>query len=235
LEFQVFKVREKSVKKKWTANLFAAQHPPRIFLNIVFISKYRSFQTIFFKIMTLHQKQVFEEWLKQRDEVLLVSPRPCFDSDWMTDWDEFQQKHPGQIHMHSTMLKLLKIFNLAGLGNCPAKLQWRTLFKIKFASIITEDGSDPDAVIDDKDTKQRLVRAICKLFGQNPNATDQRTQTLVPSPSDLAFIRQFAINLACSSTHPTKKQLLSYTTSLSKKAISIEHTMRHANFLGEFS
>jgi hypothetical protein len=168
--------------------------------------------------MTSHQKQAFEEWLKQKDEVPLVSPRPCFDSDWMTDRDEFEQQHPGQLHMHSTMLKLLNIFNLAGLGNRPSKLQWRTLFEIKFANIITEDGSDPDAVIDGLDYEQRLVRAICELFGQNPKATDQRTRTLVPSPSDLGFIRQFAINLACSSTHPTKKQLLSYTKSLGKKS-----------------
>jgi hypothetical protein len=168
--------------------------------------------------MTLHQKQVFEEWLKQKDEVPLVSPRPCFDSNWMTNWDEFEQQHPGQLHMHSTMLKLLNIFNLAGLGNHLAKMQWRTLFEIKFANIITEDGSDPDAVIDDKDTEQRLVRAICELFGQDPKATNQRTQTLVPLPSGLAFIRQFAINLACSSTHQTKKQLLLYTKSLGKKS-----------------
>jgi hypothetical protein len=200
------------------ANLFAAQHlPRRILLNIAFISKYCSFQRFFLKIMTSHQKQVFEEWLKQNDEVPLVSPRPCFDSDWMTDRDEFEQQHPGQIHMHSTMLKLLNIFNLAGFGNRPSKLQWRKLFEIKFANIITEDGSDPDAVIDGLDYEQRLVRAICELFGQNPKATDQGTRTLVPSPSDLGFIRQFAINLACSSTHPTKNQLLSYTKSLKKK------------------
>jgi hypothetical protein len=79
------------------------------------------------------------------------------------------------------------------------------------------DGSDPDETINEKDTAQRLVRAICESYGQDKQSKDQNIRTFVPHHSSLAFIRQFALNLACSSTHPTKKQLLSYTKSLKGK------------------
>jgi hypothetical protein len=161
--------------------------------------------------------KVYQKWISERNKIPLVNPRPCFDSDWEMDPMTFWKEHPGQLNMHSTMLKLLKIFETAGCGKKPLTFQWRTLFELDLLNLMIADGSNPDETINEKDTAQRLVRAICESYGQDKQSKDQNIRTFVPHHSSLAFIRQFALNLACSSTHPTKKQLLSYTKSLKGK------------------
>jgi hypothetical protein len=133
------------------------------------------------------------------------------------DPNDFKKAHPGQLHMHSTMLKLLKIFDIAGFGKNPSTFHWRALFNLDLSFIVIADGSDPNTTINEKDTTQRLVRAICEYFGQDKQSNDPKVRQFVPQPESLAFIRQFALNLACSSTYPAKKQLLMYTKSLHGK------------------
>jgi hypothetical protein len=180
--------------------------------------------------MSMPTNKVYQKWISERDKIPLVNPRPCFDSDWEMDPMTFWKEHPGQLNMHLTMLKLLKVIETAGFGKKPLMFQWRTLFELDLLNLMIADGSNPEETINEKDMAQRLVRAICESFGQDKQSKDQNIRTFVPHHSLLAFIRQFALNLACSSTHPSKKQLLSYTKSLKGK-IHIHRAYDAANGL----
>jgi hypothetical protein len=159
------------------------------------------------------------KWIAEAEEVPIVPPRPCLDSEWEMDPPTFKEQHPGKLHMHSTLLKLLQIFNIAKLGKTPPNRHWLTLFKLDLAKIIIADGADPDKTIDDGDIEGRLIRAVCISFGQEPYSTSSSNRDLVPNPKDLSFIRQFALNLACSSpTGKKNKQLMFYMTSLQRKS-----------------
>jgi hypothetical protein len=159
--------------------------------------------------------ETYRKWLAERENVPLAPPRPCYDCDWEMDLDDFQKKHPGEIHMHTTMLKILQIFDIAGMGKKPTRKQWLALFQMNIDNIIIADGADPDYKIAEDDIDQKIVRAVCIYFRRKQNSNDE---AFVPDPAVLAFIRQFAMNLACSSTSRKKEQLMSYTTSLKKQS-----------------
>jgi hypothetical protein len=140
-------------------------------------------------------------------EVPLKDPRPCFDRDWETDPETFKKEFPGHIHMHSVYRLLLILMEWAGFGKKVEFSKWLTLFSLPIESLITEDGADPDNVVDETNDNDNLVRAICKYYGQDAHSEN---------PS----IRTFALNLAVLNPNETKegcRQLMSYRYKSSKK------------------
>jgi hypothetical protein len=152
--------------------------------------------------MASNKGVILEQWVKERDLIPLSPSRPCYDSDWQMDPDDFRKKHPGHIHMHSTMTKLASIRESAGFGKRIETAKWLTLFNLPLASLACKDGADPDKDIGNH-PEQNLIRSICVYYGQNPKSLDRNEQKRCPSPAQLSFIRQFALNLAVSD--PCKK------------------------------
>jgi hypothetical protein len=60
------------------------------------------------------------KWIEDAEQVPIVPPRPCLDSEWETDPMTFWEEHPGEMHMHSTLLKILNFFDIAKLGKKPS-------------------------------------------------------------------------------------------------------------------